>query len=919
MIGSMAKRWARQARGALALAALGAGLWTALARAAEAGEAQYLIITTEAAKAGFEELAAYRASPEGGGYRTRVLTVEEIHRTRAESEPEARIRGAIEEAYRTQGTQFVVLGARADAIAPVRVYTPVTGIQNGWTQRFGTPSDAYYACLEAPWPRTETGLYGYGDFSALDLTAEVHLGRIPAADAESARRYVRRLRRFQCAASPLALRADRVLLHGLAMGNTPIADWGKAAARSDGYPWINEAAHPAGAVDSELWLRNIYLSRMLPHNDGLSLDLYLPNACSDPQTRSGFTEALSIDRSADLNVYLAQRPEFVAISSHGLPGGVGRLGPLSGMVPGNGWGVLYTVGCNTVQFDEASLRDGGSETNMALPEEGGFDGGWRFYALAEHTLLGSETSGGLVYIASTREGYRVDGVGGIGGDSYELLAAFAEMWAQGGKCVGEIFSEHKLSFIERARQGLSMRSLFVGTTLFGDPALRPLREVRAAAQPLRAVFVMGEEVCEREVWPGMTLGEAAPEAERAGQVLAGWVDDAGAWVEAGTLLASSGPLRFSARWREATAAECAPVSTAAVLLAEAFDWAGGSEAVAGRSLAPSSKTAPWSGTFALGQEARWICFQVRQEPGFDNDEVYGVVGALVGSAHRLEVRRRKDLGWSVVWDEAEAVAVPIAPSVWHQVAIRVSADETRLYVDGEARGVFGTLGEGTVKLVLGANAEGQRYGWAQVGTLYLDALLVLADQPAWEVGELLALQRGAPEKVPVRRVLPEAEGLRVPADGAEQVALQLAGRGQVAPEAGGMLPEIHAPRFPEVRFPEGGYFWTGADNLRQMGLDMFTWEAPEGESTPAGWLAVAKPELRVTAMAVAVDGSVEVSARVSSALPVKFGERAGFCAVPRGEGEAVAAASAEVQGAEAVVRLPPEPGAQTRLFRLRVR
>ena len=331
--------------------------------------AQYLIVTTEALAPGFADLATFRSSPEGGSLTVRMTTIEEIHAARQEATPEARIRAAIAAEYASGDLRWVVLGARADAIAPVMVWTPVEGIANNWTKSRGTPSDWYYACLSNDWTATETGFYGYSDFTKIDLVPEVAVGRIPAVTVEGVRDYVRRLRRYTSRASSLALRADHVLLHGLKLGSAAPTDTGKMTELSDGYPWIGDEGHPSGTTDSELWLRNIYLSRILANRPGATLDLFFPGACGDPATRSSFTAELSIDRPADLYRYLAERPEFVAMSSHGLPAGVGRLSPSSALAPGCAWGVLYSVGCNTAQFDAPSLADNGGATGMAPPED----------------------------------------------------------------------------------------------------------------------------------------------------------------------------------------------------------------------------------------------------------------------------------------------------------------------------------------------------------------------------------------------------------------------------------------------------------------------------------------------------------------------------------------------------------------------
>ena len=884
-----------------------------------AAEARYLIVTTEAARAGFEELAAFRASPEGGGYSVGLLTVEEIHATRPEALPEARIRAAIREAYLTRGTQFVVLGARAEAIPPVRVQTPVEGIANGWTARLGTPSDGYYACLEGEaWPLSETGLCLQSAWAAADLTAKVHLGRIPAADAESAARYVRRLRRYLCAASPEALQADRVLLSGLRMSPVAIADWSKAAEGTDGYPWIGEAGHAAGAVDSELWLRNCFLSRVLPYAPAATVDLFFPGACSDPAAPGSFTEALDIDTPEDFDLYLAQRPEFMALSSHGLPNGVVRLRPLSAQRAGNAWGILYTVGCNTAQFDLPSLANGGKDTGMALPEEGGCDGQWRLYSLAEHTLLGGERTGGLVYIGSTREGYRIDRLGGIGGKSYEYLAAFAEGWAKGGKTLGEIFTAHKQAFLSRATRGADEASLFAGTTFFGDPALRPLREEVAARTQQVSLGLESAGTRTVHTLPvGLSLAEAVPEPVRAGYLFLGWADEAGEALSPEALLSTAWKDRtLHARWQTCPPEAADPLpETDPALLRESFDGANGTCALKGRSLAPARDVSPISRAFTLGEEPLWLTVHLRHEPGFENDETRGVALALVGSEHRVEFCRRMDVGYSLYVDGTFAAALPIPLSAWVHLGVRLSPEACEVFLQGEPKATLPGLGAGAGQVVFGGSAAGDTYRWASAGTLFLDEALLFAAPQALEGRALAALHTRSPGVVPLRRLLPEGEVWQLPEQPAGEVALLLSGTGTLAVAAGGRLPPIASRPLPAIRLPEGAFAWTTPENLQAMGWGMLAWEAPAEGSAPSGWQAFAEPTLRVEEMAVEPGEMLCLRARVSSALPVAFTPAARFTLQAHGTAD-TSVPQALSSGGEVTLRVPLSalPGA---LFRLR--
>ena len=885
---------------------------------AESEPVDYLIIATQATASGFQALADFRSLPEGGAYRTKVLTLEEIHATYSEATPEARIRAAIRDHYQQQGTRFVVLGARAADIPPVRVYTPVYGIANNWTLRHGTPSDWYYACLDGEWSQTETGLYGYSDFDSLDLDPEVIVGRIPVVDAEGARQYVRRLRRALCPASRVALQKDHVLLHGLMMGSLPAA-LGKVVDLSDGYPWFGESGHAAGGSDSELWLRNIFLSRILSWRPEATLDLYFPQTCSDPTLRDRLTDALSINRPADLNVYLAQRPEFVAISSHGLPSGVGRLTALSSQVPDNLWGVLYSVGCNTAQFDERSLADADNETGMAPPAEGAFDGTWRAYSLAEHVLMGGET-GGLVYIASTREGFRLDGVGGCGDYSYAFLAAFAEGWAKGGKTCGEIFSEHKQRFRVAATTAADYRSLFVGTTYFGDPAVIAVRDLPIAA---KTAFDMRFRTATGEVTvtalPGQTLQEVAPSAEVAGRVWEGWqIADGTRLPEDEVLTSAFAGAVLTALDRAPTAAEMAPSASADPALArETFDDAGAQPALRGTAFAPTSRTTPRAVQTTLADEGRWATFHLRHAMGFENDEERGVAVALVSATHRLEFRRRLDVGYSLFFDGSFQYALAVPPDVWHHLALHLTPGETHLYLNGIERVALPGLGSGNVTLFLGGASATESYMWATAGTLLLDEVQLFTAHAGISAADLFAAAQRAPGATPQRLVIPEGAPLTLPGDSTRQ-ALFLSGTGRLSVPAGGYLPEILSTDFPTLEIPEGGHLWTSSTNVSAMGWGMLTWDSTGLTPPLTGALAIATPTLHVTGLRGTIEEGFTLTARVTSALPVAFASHARFALHPLGE-ETSTLLPAPTLAADEATFVVPATSEKSRLFRIQLR
>ncbi|MGN0832238.1 MAG: C25 family cysteine peptidase [Kiritimatiellia bacterium] len=878
---------------------------------------QYLIVTTEALAPGFADLADFRSSPAGGALTVRVATVEEIHATRSETTPEARIRGAIAAEYASGDLRWVVLGARADAIAPVMVWTPVEGIANNWTKSRGTPSDWYYACLDGDWTATETGLYGYSDFAGLDLVPEVAVGRIPAATAEGVRDYVRRLRRCTSRASSHALRADHVLLHGLQLGPSAPTDTGKMTTLSDGYPWIGEAGHPDGTTDSELWLRNIHLSRILANRPAATLDLCFPNACGDPTTRSSFTSELSTDRPADLYRYLAERPEFVAMSSHGLPAGVGRLSPGSALVPGCAWGVLYSVGCNTAQFDALSLADNGSATGMAPPEEGAFAGVWQACSLAEHLVPGVGESGGLVYIASTREGFRVDGAGGIGAYSYALLADFAERWARGGATLGELFADHKSEFRERALAAMDWRSLFVGLTYFGDPAIRPLREADGAGRAIRFATPQGEETV--EVAPGLTFDEAAPCVAVAGERLIGWRDGAGRLHAGGDLIgwgeeASS----YTAVFRAATAEETAPPPTADPALGRlAFDDGGAQVAVRGQAFAPTSQTTPARLDLAASADVRMIGCHLRFEAGFENDEDRGVVLALETAEHRLEFRRRFDLGLTLALDGEACGAFRLPLSVYQALAVRLSADGVEVALAGRTVATVAVPWTAATTVWFGGASAAGGYGWLAAGTLYLDEAVAFAAPDGLSAAAASRLVAAHPGAVLLWRTMPATGVCATACAFPEPAVLVLDGAGRLVPASGTILPTVEAKPFPALELPADGFVWTTWSNLDADGLGSLVWDASPASPPREELVPAAATALSVTSILPQADGSAVLTARLSSAIGVAFGGSAAFSVADPRTGATARPAETVLAGAEARIVLPPDP-ATVRLFRLRL-
>ncbi len=165
--------------------------------------AVYLLITNERLAPAFEPLVQRRTEQ---GFDGRLLTVETIYASyTGEDEPE-RIRNCIGDHYDRYGTQYVALGGD-QAVVPVRWCDPRS---NGYYM----PADLYYADMDgSDWDLNRNGIYGeVGEVTEIELTPEVHLGRIPLRTSEDAVAYTNKVVTYELA-SPDGF-ANSMLLTG---------------------------------------------------------------------------------------------------------------------------------------------------------------------------------------------------------------------------------------------------------------------------------------------------------------------------------------------------------------------------------------------------------------------------------------------------------------------------------------------------------------------------------------------------------------------------------------------------------------------------------------------------------------------------------------------------------------------------------
>lgn len=175
-----------------------------------AGTRQYVVITTPELSPAFEELTAYRASREGGGYTTYIEYIDEIAAMYSGVDLAEKMRNFIRDMYTNYGTQYVVLGGDSDGppgdqVIPTRgCYAQVGSYTDAYI-----PSDLYFGCLDGSWNSDGDNRWGEindgiggGD---IDWFSEVYIGRIPADNYTEAMNQINKIIAFETHSSPIEI------------------------------------------------------------------------------------------------------------------------------------------------------------------------------------------------------------------------------------------------------------------------------------------------------------------------------------------------------------------------------------------------------------------------------------------------------------------------------------------------------------------------------------------------------------------------------------------------------------------------------------------------------------------------------------------------------------------------------------------
>ena len=448
----------------------------------------YLIVTSNSLKTAFQALADYRATGIGGGYKTLVVTTEDIKSKYSVGDTQEKIRNYIKDYYDNHGTKFVVLGGD-DSVVPDRdTYAEV-----GDDVESHMPTDLYYSDLDGTW--TTDGIT-YGEIGAnVDMSPEVIVGRIPVRTAAQLSGYIAKVQTFE---ADLTHTRNSIILGG------PAA-WCRYSGSKRPSDDVTGDGHKGFRVDhdyvsdSEMWLRRLYRDGIAPYwnNVEQATDRTINLACdaitSWDKSKCGDTEL----SASNLKTWLNNGYTHLMFSGHGYPQGWGMEGynnysTTQASSQSKLTAFVYTDACLTAAFDEDGVESYGITVDVGTSDE---------YTYTSEPCLGeafirNANGGALVHMGCSRygwgtpdaignnsdqdsDGYYIDYTASNtsdGGPStvyaykfYERLyeqAAVAE-----NRTVGEAFAMSKADMISQCSSYDCERWIQFGLNYLGDPAI----------------------------------------------------------------------------------------------------------------------------------------------------------------------------------------------------------------------------------------------------------------------------------------------------------------------------------------------------------------------------------------------------------------------------------------------------------------
>lgn len=173
----------------------------------------YLIITTEALKAGFQELIDWKIRK---GLKAEIITLDEIFDRYEDPTPQLKIKRCIQENYEERNLKWVLLGGDEGQV-PVQGCFGVVDVD---LVDNTIPADLFYACFDKSfdWNGNVNEKIGEPYIDFVDIFPEVYISRAPVNNLEEVQVFVRKTLDYELF-TPHSNFAEKILLAGVKSWN----------------------------------------------------------------------------------------------------------------------------------------------------------------------------------------------------------------------------------------------------------------------------------------------------------------------------------------------------------------------------------------------------------------------------------------------------------------------------------------------------------------------------------------------------------------------------------------------------------------------------------------------------------------------------------------------------------------------------
>lgn len=370
-------------------------------------DAEYLIITSASLASIFQPLADWKTRK---GVPAQVLTTTWIYSNYTGVDNQERIRNCIIDYYENHGTTWVLLGGDT-GIVPARVVYAMTSGVGGSPDEDDIRCDLYYADLDGTWNADGDGTWGEVTQDAIDMYADLFIGRAPVDNTTEASRFVSKTLTYQGATgagSPPTDYQRKALFLAEVLWDTPFTDGGICKDMID-----DESVPPELDPISKLYETNGLLTKS--------------RAISEMNAGRNIVNHMG---HANYNV--------LSIGPGALYGS-----DFDNLANGSRYGIFYSIGCWPAAID--------------------------YDAIGEHWVHAAHA--GVAFVGNSRYGWGSPGNPGSGTSDQFDREFFRQLFNEGIDRIGATHAAHKDAMVGLAQTSEYYRYCLYELNLLGDPEM----------------------------------------------------------------------------------------------------------------------------------------------------------------------------------------------------------------------------------------------------------------------------------------------------------------------------------------------------------------------------------------------------------------------------------------------------------------